>query len=248
MTSMFHEKRVLAIIPARGGSKRVPRKNIRLLCGKPLIYYAVDVARRTPAIDRTIVSTDDEEIRDIARRLGADVPFLRPVEIARDDTPDASVLKHALEVLEEQGEHFDYVFNLRPTTPFRMPEDVARALETAVMNHFPLVRSVTRARGVGHPYWMYRTVGARLEPLLPNIDIGRYYQSSRLPNDVVALNGVVDLFTAEHLRESATLYQADSMGFIEIPPERALDIDEERDLIVAEALMQHYGIHVRESN
>lgn len=237
---MFHEKRVLAIIPARGGSKRVPRKNIRLLSGRPLLAYTVDVAMQTPAIDRTIVSTDDEEIRDVARRCGADVPFLRPAELAGDRVPDGPVLVHALQFLEERGERFDYVFNLRPTTPFKESGDIEGALAVAEANRCDLVRSVTRAEGTGHPYWMYVGEHGLLKPLFPEKSIREYYRSQLLPKNIFALAGVVDLFTVAQLRDAPWLYESPRMGYVAIPKERAMDIDGEDDFLVAETLMNRY--------
>src|SRR3989344_5049093 len=237
---MFHGKRVLAIIPARGGSKRVPRKNIRLLCGRPLLAYTIDVARSTPAIDRTIVSTDDEETQDVARRSGADVPFLRPAELAGDRVPDGPVLAHALAFLEEQGEHFDYVLNLRPTTPFKERHDIEQALAVAEANRCDLVRSVTRVEGTSHPYWMYLGDNGLLKPLFPEKSIREYYQSQLLPANIFSLNGVVDLFTVAQVRDAPWPYEAPCMGYIAIPKERAIDIDSEDDFLIAETLMKRY--------
>ena len=121
--------KVMAVIPARGGSKGVPRKNIALLGGKPLIAYAIEVARGSQVIDAAIVSTDDAEIAAVAREYGADVPFLRPAELAGDDAPDIGFLRHALEWVEtHRGWHPDILVILQPTMPFRTVADVDGAL------------------------------------------------------------------------------------------------------------------------
>src|SRR4051812_883607 len=118
-------QRALAVIPARGGSKQVPRKNLKLLGGKPLIQWSIEAARAATELDRCIVSTDDEEIAEMARALGAEVPFLRPAEFAQDNTPDLPVFQHAIRWL---GEHEGYrpamVVHLRPTLPFREPRQI----------------------------------------------------------------------------------------------------------------------------
>src|SRR5215207_6350228 len=120
--------RSLAIIPARGGSKGVPRKNLRLLGGRPLIQWSILAAQSARTLDRFIVSTDDPEIADAARSLGAEVPFLRPAEFAQDDTPDLPVFRHALEwFAENEGYEPDAVVHLRPTLSFR-PADLIDAV------------------------------------------------------------------------------------------------------------------------
>ena len=121
--------RVLAVIPARGGSKGLPGKNVRPMAGLPLIVHSIRLARLCPEITRAIVSTDSEEIARIARDAGADVPFMRPPELARDDTPMWPVLRHALETVEKaEGRAYDDLLLLDPTSPGRLPEDIAGAL------------------------------------------------------------------------------------------------------------------------
>ena len=117
---MYQGKTFLGIIPARGGSKGVPRKNIRPLAGKPLIAWTIEQARASRYLDRTIVSTEDEEIAHVAQACGGDVPFLRPPELARDDTPSIEPVLHAIGILED----YDYVVLLQDTSPFRAPEDI----------------------------------------------------------------------------------------------------------------------------
>ena len=127
---------VLGIIPARGGSKRVPRKNIKQLNGKPLLYYTIREAKKSKNIDRIIVTTDDREIADIALKFGAEVPFIRPCELAEDDTSDQPVFQHALQKLYEMdGYKPEIVLNLRPTSPFKTPEiidQVVQKMETVI--------------------------------------------------------------------------------------------------------------------
>jgi len=119
---------ILAIIPARGGSKSIPRKNIRPLAGHPLIAYSIAAALGSQSVTRTIVSTDDEEIAAVARQYGAETPFLRPVELAEDQTTDLPVFQHALACLAEQeAYHPDVIVQLRPTSPIRPPDCVDQA-------------------------------------------------------------------------------------------------------------------------
>ncbi len=241
---MYQGKRILGVIPARGGSRRVPRKNIRPLAGAPLIAYAIESAAASPALDRVIVSTDDSEIAEVARSRGADVPFLRPAELARDNTPDGPVFSHALEFLERSGEAYDYVLNLRPTTPFRTAEDIGRIVAIAAEGNFDVVRSVTASEAEHHPYWMYRGDGAVLTPLIRGKSIKTYYQRQLLPAGFYALNAVVDLVSRRQIARAGAVYQAARTGYIEIPKERSWDINDEIDFAVAEAIansLKHHG-------
>ena len=236
---MYQGKKILAVIPARGGSRRVARKNIRPLCGKPLLAYAILSARESPLVDRLVVSTDDQEIARIARHWGADAPFMRPAELAQDTTPDGPVFRHALEFFEKRGERYDYVLNLRPTTPFRTAEDIARALEVAHEGGYDVVRSVTVAEAEHHPYWMYRVSGGMLRPLLEGHDIATYYQRQLLPRDFVMLNAVIDVVSRKQVMDApSSVYLADPTGSVEIPRERSWDINEEIDFQIAELVMQ----------
>ncbi len=119
----------VAIIPARGGSKRIPRKNIKEFCGKPMIAYAIEAAKKSELFEQIIVSTDDEEIADVARRYGARVPFVRPRELSDDFTGTGAVVHHALSWLEEQGEHFDYVCTIYATAPLLEPLYLRKGFE-----------------------------------------------------------------------------------------------------------------------
>lgn len=151
------------VIPARGGSKTIPKKNIQFLKGKPLIQYSIEYSLRCPLISRTVVSTDAEEIARIAKECGADVPFLRPAEFAQDDTQDFPVFKHALEVLEKiYREQIDCLVLLRPTSPFRPAGLIEKGID--LLNRFPeatSVRSVAVAKE--HPFRQWRITGNFME-------------------------------------------------------------------------------------
>src|SRR3954469_15890906 len=121
--------RVLGIVTARGGSKAVPRKNLAMLGGRPLLSYTAEVVSASRRLTRTILSTDDEEIAFVGRGLGLDVPFMRPAELARDDTPTVPVLQDVLQRLESAGERYDAVMTLQPTSPLRTAEDIDGSIE-----------------------------------------------------------------------------------------------------------------------
>jgi len=152
----MNRKKILAIIPARGGSKRVPKKNIKILAGKPLIAYSIEHAKLSKYINRTIVSTDDDEIAKIAKKFGAELPFLRPKELAGDYVKDFPVFEHALNWLSENESYKpDIVVQLRPTSPLREVEDVDGAIELLMRN--PDTDSVrTVIEPASSPYKMYK--------------------------------------------------------------------------------------------
>lgn len=150
-------KEVLGIIPARGGSKSIPRKNIKLFAGKPLIAWAIETLRQSGAVGRVIVSTDDEEIAQVAKKHGAQVPFMRPAELAGDTTPTLPVLQHALQWLKEnEGYWPDYVVLLEPTSPSKRPFHVREVMETLIKTGADSTISVSEVPGVLNPYWQLK--------------------------------------------------------------------------------------------
>ena len=161
------ESRVLAVITARGGSKGLPQKNIRPLAGKPLIAYTIDTASQARLLDRTVVSTDDQQIAEIARQHGAETPFLRPPQLATDDISVYPALAHAVQWLEEHEDyHPDYVMLLQPTSPLRTVEDIDNSIMIALEKDADGVVSLCEAKH--HPYWMKRvTVDGQIVDFIP---------------------------------------------------------------------------------
>lgn len=227
---------VLAVIPARGGSKGLPGKNVRPLAGLPLIAHSIRFAALCPEITRCIVSTDDEEIAAVARRYGGDVPFRRPAELARDETAALPVLQHACREAEIQdGRRYGYVVLLQPTNPAREPADVSRALD--------ILGSDPRAVGVAsvsEPSFNPRYVCVEerdcyLHPAFP----GPVYDRRQDVPRMLRINGVLYLFRREHLMKTSQLFaEGDLYRGLEIPDLRAIDIDTMADLQVAEVLVR----------
>ena len=155
---MIHGKKVLALIPARGGSKGLPRKNVLLLGGRPLLAWSILAARGSAHVDRIVVSSEDREIIETAREWGAEVPFVRPAELARDETSGMDVVLHAL---DQAGQGFDYVVLVQPTSPLRTPQDIDACLERCLETGAPACVSVCEP--AKSPHWMYtlriRTAG-----------------------------------------------------------------------------------------
>jgi CMP-N,N'-diacetyllegionaminic acid synthase len=228
----------LGLIPARGDSRGVPRKNLRTLGGKPLVAWAIESAKTSSRVDRVVASTDDDEIADVCRRHGAEVPFLRPAELARDETPDRPVYDHALEWLAEHADYRpDAVVWLRPTAPLREPHDVDAAVDLLLETDCDCVRSVCAAEH--HPLWMRTLEGDRLRPLLEAGDETVFHQRQLLP-PVYRLNGAVDVVRSSSVTNTGALFGGDVRGYV-MPAERSVDLDSELDFAFASLLLERRG-------
>ena len=219
---MIAGKSVLAIIPARGGSKGVPRKNIREVGGKPLIAWTIEEAKKSQYIDRLILSSEDAEIIAVAMQWGCEVPFARPLELAKDNTPGIEPIIHALETLQEK---YDYVVLLQPTSPLRTVGDIDNCLEFIITQGSMSCVSVTEPDK--SPYWMYNMAGNGhvLEPLLPQDKEAARRQE--LPV-VYALNGAVYVNSCQQLIRDSKFVGEGTIGYV-MPKERSIDIDTEWD-------------------
>ncbi|WP_423607177.1 cytidylyltransferase domain-containing protein [Sphingomonas sp. MS122] len=222
---------VFALIPARGGSKGIPRKNIREIAGKPLIAWTIQAALAAPGVDAVVVSTEDEEIAAVSREWGADVPFMRPAELAADETPGIDPVLHAIDVLPS----YDAVLLLQATSPLRGVADIEGILTLAAQTGAPAVVSVCEPED--HPNWMYRLdAGSRLAPLMPTPEVTRRQD---LP-PVYALNGAMYFARTDWLRETRGFLSAETRGY-PMPAERSVDIDTPLDWRVAEMLLRGEG-------
>jgi N-acylneuraminate cytidylyltransferase len=205
---------VLALIPARGGSKGIPRKNLRSVGGRPLVARAIDHARGSRLISRVIVSTDDAAIADIARSAGADVPFERPVELAQDATLDLPVFVHALRWLAEREAYRpELVVHLRPTSPFRDPARIDAAIELMLEHpEADALKSVSLA--LQTPFKMWRRQGPYLQPLLDQPGVPEFYNLPRqsLPR-VLWQNGYVDVLRSRVLLERGLMHGERILAF-----------------------------------
>lgn len=226
--------RILGVIPARGGSKGLPGKNLALLRGRPLICHCLTAAADSSLLTRTIVSSDDPEIIRIARQNGADVPFTRPAELATDEASSAGVAQHALRALQQQaGEEFDYLCLLQPTTPLRTAADIDQALRLLLESKAEAVVSVCRVREP-HPVRTLRVVDGKLTPFLPHL-WQHHLRRQDLPA-VFAPNGAIYGVCVEVLREKGSLWGSITLPY-EMPAERSVNIDSARDLAFAEFLL-----------
>lgn len=228
-------EKVLAIIPARGGSTRIKDKNLKKVEGKPLIAHAVEDALEAQTVDESIVTTDDRRIASVAKEYGGFVPFLRPDELATDDAPIAPTVTHALDWYAGRGSSFDIICLIDPTAPLRTPRDVDGAINTMVTTKSKSVISV--AEFIDPPQW------AVVEDddgfLQEHFDFGALWGSSKRTQELrrfKRVNGAVFGATSTAWRKHESFYTNRTMGY-EMPPERSFTIDEPWELELVRKLV-----------
>ncbi len=229
---------ILAIIPARGGSKKVPGKNIRDLNGAPMIHHSIREAKLSRHITRIIVSTDDEAIAAVARAGGAEVPFLRPAELAADHVTDLPVFQHALKLLEErEGYRPEIVAHLRPTAPLRRAEHIDAGIDLLLGSDADSVRSVTIAGQ--HPHKMWRFEGAELRPFMPQLTLAdeQFNQPRQLLPPAFIQNGSVDIVRREVIMERNSMTGRKILGLL-MDELDSVNVDHEEDFLLAEVLLR----------
>ena len=229
------DPKILAVIPARCGSKGVPRKNIRLVAGKPLIAYTLEAALSVRyRLHRLIVSTDDAEVAEVARRYGADVPFMRPAELAGDRVPMIPVLQHAVQTVEAMDNiHLNWVLLLQPTAPFRTPQDIETALDLVARGGCDSVISVVQVLAV-HPILMKRIENDRLLPFCLEEKEGTRRQDYQPP--AYMRNGAIYLTRRAVLMEQNSIWGQVIRPYV-MPEERSISIDSEMDMKLAELML-----------
>ncbi len=228
--------RVLAVIPARGGSKGVPRKNIRPVCGKPLIAYTIETALAARHLfHRVIVSTDDEEIADVSRHYGAEVPFLRPADLATDQVAMLPVLQHAVRFVEaEDNIKLSWVCLLQPTDPLRAVEDIEEAIRLGQEGGCDSVISVVQVFSV-HPILMKQIEDGYLEPYCIEEKEGTRRQDYDPP--AYMRNGAIYLTRRDVLLEQGSIWGHTIRPYV-MPPERSVGVDSELDMKLVELLLE----------
>jgi CMP-N-acetylneuraminic acid synthetase len=221
--------KTLGIIPARGGSKRIMKKNLALLSGKPLIFYTISEAKKAN-LERLVVSTEDQEIADFSRQEGVEV-IIRPEELAKDETPSILVYQHALRFLEEEGFTPDVVTILQPTSPLRKASHINQSIEMLMKEGCDAVVSVCLAEK--NPYWMVRLEDNRLSFLFPE---GKSYARSQDLPPIYLLNGAV--YTAKtSIIKAGKIWDCSIRGLV-MEEEESCDIDTKLDLLLAECIMR----------
>lgn len=234
---MVDKQTVVGIIPARGGSKGVPSKNIKMLAGKPLIAWTVGSALRAKTLHRTIVSTDDEKIADISRKYGADVPFIRPKKLARDSTPTLPVLQHAVKYLEETEDCCcEIIVTLQPTSPLRDESDIDNAVTKLIETNADSVVSVCEAEH--SPYWMKKL---KKDKVYPFIKTKKEYSGRQALPKVYRLNGAIYVTRRNVLMKDRNILGKDTRALV-MPLEKSIDIDTPLDFKLAGLLIKERKI------
>ncbi|HLO78456.1 MAG TPA: acylneuraminate cytidylyltransferase family protein [Magnetospirillum sp.] len=228
---MIGQNRVVAIIPARAGSKSVPLKNLKDLGGKPLIAWPIDVALATPEIDRVIVSTDGEQIAEVARACGAEVA-MRPADLASDTAIVADVLRHHIRELRAQGETARYMVLLEPTSPFRLPKDISACLRELEEKGLDSVATFMEPHLNPHRAW--RIEGDVVEPFIKG---AVPWLPRQLQPKAFQLNGAVYGFVMDELTEDKPGLLFGKVGAVMMDQRRSIDIDTSLDFVVANALL-----------
>ncbi|SNS21680.1 N-acylneuraminate cytidylyltransferase [Humidesulfovibrio mexicanus] len=231
---MYKGRRILATINARGGSKGLPGKNIRDLGGLPLIAWSIREGRRSAFIDRLIVSSDDEGILAVARAHGAETPFVRPAELAQDDTPGVDPVLHAVAALGPEA--FDYVVLLQPTSPLRTVEDIDGCIAACLDEAGPCMISVSEAEK--SPYYMFTMdAGKRMAPVIPQ---ERFHTRRQDLPQVVTPNGAVYVADCAWLARTRSYLTPETRAYL-MPRERSLDVDSLLDFEICELMLRKAG-------
>lgn len=228
-------KRVLCVITARGGSKGIPRKNLALLCGKPLLQYAIESALAANLLSKVVLSTDDLEIAELGKKLRIEVPFIRPKKLARDETPTLPALKHAVRFLEREGEKYDAICLLQPTNPLVEPHDIDNCVRIFFKKLADTIMSVSEVPCEYNPNWVYF-----------KRKNGTLYLSTNRKNPPVRRQllppafhrkGSIYIVKRDILIKKNTLYGKKLIGYL-IPSDNSVNIDCPEDLIKADTLLR----------
>lgn len=226
--------RVLAIIPARGGSKTLPGKNIKSLLGKPLIGWTIEQAKASRYITEIFVSTDSQEIADVAQTFGVKVPELRPVELASDTATSASFIIYTIEKLRGEGRAFDYIILLEPTSPLRTTEDIDRAIELLTNNSdAQSIVSVCKTESA-HPAFLTRINNGFLEPHIDSAQSTRRQDIDKL----YYFEGTLYVSRVSAFIERESFYHSKTIPYI-VPKWKAFEIDDQEDWFIVESILKN---------
>lgn len=234
---MYNDKKIIAIIPARGGSKGLPKKNILELNKKPLISWTIEKAIQSKLIDKIFVSTDSKEIAGVAERFGVKIPFLRPKEFAKDNSPSYEAIIHTLESLENIGEKFDYVALLEPTSPLRKKNDIDMAIKKLLDNE-----KVESLVSVGEVHMEHPIIIKKMDEngfISPYINDVKSIHQRQQADKAYFPYGVIYLSKTQSYKTNKTFYLKKTLSY-EIDRWQNYEIDDYIDFIIVEKLIQKY--------
>lgn len=241
---MIDGKRVLAIVPARKGSKGLPLKNVRPLAGKPLLAWPIAAARASAHVDRVIISTDDQGFADLAVEHGADAPFLRPAELAGDTAPSIGFILHAVDTLAAEGEVYDYVVLLEPTSPLTEGSDVDAALAQLLAADADAIVGVSKLEAT-HPAFAVRKDGQGGITPYASASFGEMPRRQDI-EPLFSLDGTLYVSTVEALRRERGFCHARTLGY-ESARHKAHEVDDLVDFICIEAIASNLDTILEES-
>ena len=235
---MIKDKKILAVITARGGSKGLVGKNIKKLNNIPLINYSIEACLKSKYIDKAILSTDDENIIRVAKLTGIEIPFIRPKELASDTATSISVIQHAVAFLENIGDKYDYIITIQPTSPLRTEKHLDEAIELISSNNE--ADSLLSVTEVGyHPYWMKKIEKGYLTPFY-NIDEKTYTRRQDLPK-VYQMNGAIFISTRDLIMKNNVISGHSVIPYL-MTNEDSIDIDNQIDFNLVELLIKSRSI------
>jgi len=225
---MYNNKSFLAVIPARGGSKRLIRKNMLNLVDKPLVAWTINAALKSKYIDKVVVSTDEKEIAQIAEQYGAEVPFMRPAKLSTDEASSVSVILHTMDFLRDKGNNYDYVVMLQPTSPLRTTDNIDEAIEQ-LQQHNDAIISVCQAEH--HPLWCNTLDASRSMSGFLRSDV--VDKRSQDLEKFYRLNGAIYICKSKTLRNNNTFFLKDRISAYIMDQENSIDIDTQIDFNLA---------------
>ncbi len=235
---MYKDKTFLAIIPARGGSKGLPGKNIKELCGKPLIAWSIENGLKSKYLDEVIVSTDYKEIADIAKQYGASVPFLRPDYLASDTATSFDAIKYTIDYYKNKlNKEFDYIVLLEPTSPLREVSDIDNAIEKLFDSEANSIVGISKTEDQNPAFLVEKNSN----------DFINGYENKDMQvlrrqdiKDVYFFEGTIYVSKTDVLLDKKTFYHKNTIGY-EVPKFKSLEIDDIDDFLMVEAMMKHKG-------
>lgn len=233
---MYKDKSFLAIVPARGGSKGLPRKNIKELCGKPLIAWTIDEAKKSKYVDEIVVTTDSDEIASVSKQYGAKVPFIRPAELANDVAKSIDVVEHTIEFYKKQYQkEFDYIVLLEPTSPMRDASDIDCAIEQLLVSDADSIVGVCRTEDQNPAFLVKISEDRRITG----------YKDEKMTSirrqdieDVYFFEGTVYISKTDVLLSKKSFYHNNTLAY-EVPKYKSLEVDDIYDFIMIEALIKY---------
>lgn len=235
---MYKDKNILGLIPARGGSKGLPRKNIKLLLGKPLITWTIEQALASKYLDRVVVSTDDKEIAEVSKKYGAKVPFMRPKELSADASPTSDVILHALNWFQKREENYDYVVLLESTSPLRETNDIDECVKLLIDNES--AKSIVSVSKLESAHPEFNVVIDKKSGFIEKLDGTTKFQVLRrqdLP-DIYFFDGTIYISEVKAFFKNQTFYHNRTLAYI-IPRWKSIEVDEIFDFICVEAITKN---------